>query len=198
MCSCERRGLMRECNMHALFIHQFFTTPENHSGTRHYEFFTRLRNSGFRFTVIASSEQLKNVAEEKADYANPCDIISISSLPLGNRGYIWRVFGFLSFMFLAIIKGLSVHKIDVVIGTSPSLFQSLSALIIASIRRKPFLLEIRDLWPAFAVDIGLLKSPILIRMAEWVELFLYRKADHIVVNSPAYISYLINKITSKI
>ncbi len=179
--------------MHALLVHQFFATPASNGGTRHYEFFIRLKGNGFNFTVIASSEQLKNVANETTDCTNPCDIISISSLPLGNKGYVWRVFGFLSFMFLSIIKGLSIRKVDVVIGTSPSLFQALSAFIIASIRRKPFLLEVRDLWPAFAVDIGLLKSPVLIRMAEWLELFLYRKAAHIVVNSPAYISYLIDK-----
>jgi glycosyltransferase involved in cell wall biosynthesis len=179
--------------MHVLLVHQFFATPASNGGTRHYEFFMRLKDNGFNFTVIASSEQLKNVADEKTDSTNLCDIISISSLPLGNKGYIWRVFGFLSFMVLAVLKGLSVRKVNVVIGTSPSLFQALSAFIIASIRRKPFLLEVRDLWPAFAVDIGLLKSPVLIRMAEWLELFLYRKADHIVVNSPAYISYLINK-----
>lgn len=179
--------------MHVLLVHQFFATPASNGGTRHYEFFTRLKSNEFRFTVIASSEQLKNVADEKTDLVNPCEIICISSLPLSNKGYVWRVFGFLSFMLVAIIKGLSVRKIDIVIGTSPSLFQALSAFIIASIRRKPFLLEVRDLWPAFAVDIGLLRSPILIRMAEWLELFLYRKADHIVVNSPAYISYLINK-----
>ena len=179
--------------MHVLLVHQFFATPASNGGTRHYEFFTRLNSKGFRFTVIASSEQLNNVSSKKTDRINPCEIVSVSSLPLGNKGYVWRVFGFLSFMFTAVLKGLSVHNVDIVIGTTPSLFQAFSAFIIASIRRKPFLLEVRDLWPAFAVDIGLLKSPILIRMAEWLEVFLYRKADHIVVNSPAYIRYLINK-----
>lgn len=179
--------------MHALFIHQFFTTPENHSGTRHYEFFTRLKKNGFRFTVIASNEWLGSARTATENIERPCDIVGVPSLPLGDGNYVWRVISFISYMLLSIVKGLYVKDVDVVIGTSPSLFQGVSAFVIALIKRKPFLLEIRDLWPAFAIDIGLLKSPVLIRLAEWLEKFLYRKADHIVVNSPAYVSYIADR-----
>jgi glycosyltransferase involved in cell wall biosynthesis len=59
------------------------------------------------------------------------------------------------------------------------------------LRRRPFLLEIRDLWPEFAIDIGVLTNPRLIAMARWLERFLYARADHLLVNSPAYRDYLI-------
>jgi glycosyltransferase involved in cell wall biosynthesis len=55
------------------------------------------------------------------------------------------------------------------------------------------LLEVRDLWPEFAIDIGLLRNPILIRLSRWLESFLYTRADHILVNSPAYCDYLVGK-----
>ena len=49
---------------------------------------------------------------------------------------------------------------DVVIGTSPPIFQALSRhRLVARVRRAPFLLEIRDLWPAFAIDMGVLRKP---------------------------------------
>lgn len=177
--------------MNVLLVHQFFATPSSNGGTRHYELFDRLKKRDVHLTVIASPEQLKNVSMKKKTDVDSCRIISISSLPLGQKGYVWRVLGFFSFMLSAIIRGLCVRNIDVVIGTSPSLFQAFASYIIASIRRKPFLLEVRDLWPSFAIDIGLLKSPTLIRMAKWLEAFLYRKAKHIVVNSPAYVTYLL-------
>jgi len=51
--------------------------------------------------------------------------------------------------------------------------------------------RIRDLWPEFAVDMGVLKNPILIWMARRLERFLYARANHMLVNSPAYREYLI-------
>jgi glycosyltransferase involved in cell wall biosynthesis len=61
------------------------------------------------------------------------------------------------------------------------------------LKRRPFLLEIRDLWPDFAVDMGILHNPLLISLARRLEGFLYARARHIVVNSPAYVTYLLIK-----
>jgi glycosyltransferase involved in cell wall biosynthesis len=78
-------------------------------------------------------------------------------------------------------------------GTSPPIFQAVSAWLVAFLRRKPFLLEVRDLWPEFGVGMGVLKNPVLIAMARWVESFLYARATHILVNSPAYKEYMVEK-----
>jgi glycosyltransferase involved in cell wall biosynthesis len=82
---------------------------------------------------------------------------------------------------------------DLVMGTSPPIFQIVSAWLVAWIRRAPFLLEIRDLWPEFAIDIGVLRNPVLIALSRWLERFLYKRATHILVNSPAYQDYLLGK-----
>lgn len=96
-------------------------------------------------------------------------------------------------MLTSIYAGYCAGKVDVVIGTSPSLFQALSAWCLSVIRWRPFVLEIRDLWPEFAVDMGILKSRSLIFLARWLEQFLYARATHIVVNSPAFQDYLVSK-----
>jgi glycosyltransferase involved in cell wall biosynthesis len=49
-----------------------------------------------------------------------------------------------------------------------------------------FLFEVRDLWPQFAVAVGVLTNPMLIRASEWLERFLYRHADRVMVNSPGF------------
>jgi glycosyltransferase involved in cell wall biosynthesis len=64
---------------------------------------------------------------------------------------------------------------------------------VALVRRKPFLLEVRDLWPEFGVSMGVLKNPVIIALARWLEKFLYARATHILVNSPAYRDYMIAK-----
>jgi glycosyltransferase involved in cell wall biosynthesis len=58
---------------------------------------------------------------------------------------------------------------------------------LARLKRVPYLFEVRDLWPAFAIQVGVLRNHLLIRMSEWLERFLYRQADCVMVNSPGFI-----------
>jgi glycosyltransferase involved in cell wall biosynthesis len=96
-------------------------------------------------------------------------------------------------MFSSVWSALKTKKPDLVIGTSPPIFQAVSAWLVAVFRRTTFLLEIRDLWPDFAIDMGVLKNPLLIGLSRLLERFLYSRADHLVVNSPAYRDCLIKK-----
>jgi glycosyltransferase involved in cell wall biosynthesis len=50
--------------------------------------------------------------------------------------------------------------------------------------------EVRDLWPAFAIDVGVLRNPLLIRASSWLERFLYSHADTVIVNSPGFIDHV--------
>jgi glycosyltransferase involved in cell wall biosynthesis len=80
--------------------------------------------------------------------------------------------------------------VDLVWGTTPPIFQAPTAWLLARLKGVPFLLEVRDLWPAFAVAVGVLKNKSLIRLSEGLERFLYRHADHVVVNSPGFIKHV--------
>jgi glycosyltransferase involved in cell wall biosynthesis len=83
-----------------------------------------------------------------------------------------------------------VKDVDLVWGTSPPIFQGATALALARLKRVPFLFEVRDLWPAFAVAVGVLKQPLLIRLTEWLERALYRQADCLMVNSPGFVQHV--------
>lgn len=184
---------MSDMKHHVLLLHQFFCTPGSPHGTRHYEFAEHLSQSGVHFTVLASAEFVVRTPAEDIETRHWLTIHRLPSVSLGNGGYFWRVYAFIRFTLTAIVYGLWVRDVDVVMGTTPSLFQAFAAWVLAVLKRKPFVLEVRDLWPAFAVDIGLLRNPFLIAVAEWAEMFLYGRASHIVVNSPAYIDYLVAK-----
>jgi glycosyltransferase involved in cell wall biosynthesis len=103
-----------------------------------------------------------------------------------HRSFVHRVFNFLSFMVSSFWTGLRVKDVDLVWGTSPPIFQGVTAWVLARLKRVPFLFEIRDLWPAFAVAVGVLTNPLLIRASEWLERFLYRHADMLTINSPGF------------
>jgi glycosyltransferase involved in cell wall biosynthesis len=110
-----------------------------------------------------------------------------------HKDFIHRVFSFFSFMVSSFFKGLTIRNVDLVWGTTPPIFQSVSTWLISRLKRAPFLLEIRDLWPEFAIAVGILKNPVLIRLSYLLEKFLYRHADQIVVNSPGFIKLVKDK-----
>jgi glycosyltransferase involved in cell wall biosynthesis len=65
--------------------------------------------------------------------------------------------------------------------------------MVSFLRRRPFLLEIRDIWPDFLIDMGILRNKALIRVFRILEKFLYNRAILIIVNSPAYAPILVEK-----
>lgn len=187
-------------NGNLLLIHQAFASKDEPGGTRHFELAKRLVAQGRTFTVIAS-----DVVYQTGKRATPNKRLMTESTTDGVRilraytyaslhtSYVARVISFLSFTVTSVLVGMRAGRPDVVMGTTPSIFQAVSAWILSVLHRRPFLLEIRDLWPEFAIDIGLLRNPVLIGMARSLESFLYSRADHLLVNSPAYRDYLIAK-----
>ena len=182
--------------MHILLIHQAFTTLDEPGGTRHHELVRYLASRGHRVTVIASPVSYLTGKQTVAAYpsnegeAEFVTILRPFTYPAWHRSFLHRVFSFLSFMVSSFICGLGVHGVDLVWGTSPPIFQGGTAWLLARLKRACFLFEVRDLWPAFAVAVGVLRSPLLIHPAEWFERFLYKHANQVVVNSPGFIEYV--------
>lgn len=184
--------------MHILLIHQAFAALDEAGGTRHHEMARFLVAQGHKITIIASPvSYLTGVARgEKILWKNREEpepgitILRTYTIPALHKSFVHRVFSFFSFMFSSFMVGLGVRGIDLVWGTSPPIFQGVTAWLLARLKRVPFLFEVRDLWPAFAVAVGVLKNRMLIRLSEWLERFLYRHADRVVVNSPGFIPHV--------
>ncbi len=181
--------------MHILLIHQAFAAMDEPGGTRHHELARHLAREGHKVTIIASpvsyltgTGQGKRVRKQTDNLG--VTIIRSCTLPALHRSFIWRVFSFFSFMLSSFFNGLFVRKVDLVWGTTPPIFQGPTAWLLARLKGVPFLLEVRDLWPAFAVAVGVLQNKTLIRMSEWLERFLYKHADLVMVNSPGFIEHV--------
>ncbi len=183
--------------MHWLLIHQAFVSPREAGGTRHFELARYLQEQGHAMTIVASDvsyltgEKVMShpgwVGEEVIEGIR---VLRAYALPKIHRNFFWRVLAFWVFMITSAWVALRVKDVDGIMGTTPPLFQAVSAWLVATLRRKPFLLEVRDLWPEFAIDMGILTNPLLIWASRRLERFLYARADHLLVNSPAYRDYL--------
>jgi glycosyltransferase involved in cell wall biosynthesis len=184
--------------MHILIIHQAFASIKEGGGTRHHEFARYLVERGHQVTIITSpisyltgeskTHQKKLKVIEQAEPG--ITIIRSYVYPALHKSFVHRVINFLSFMVSSFLAGLSVREVDLVWGTSPPIFQSGSAWMVSKFKRVPFLFEVRDLWPAFAIEMGVLTNPLLIKPAQWFEKLMYRKANRVIVNSPGYVNHV--------
>ncbi|HSF82513.1 MAG TPA: glycosyltransferase family 4 protein [Anaerolineales bacterium] len=184
--------------MHILLIHQAFASLDEPGGTRHHELSRYLGSRGQRVSVIASpisyltglarEEQRTKIAAEQA--GEGVTVKRVYTYPAFHRSFAHRVISFLSFMLSSFFTGLRAKQVDLIWGTSPPIFQGVTAWALARLKGVPFLFEVRDLWPAFAVAVGVLRQPTLVRVSEWLESFLYSRADVVVVNSPGFIAHV--------
>ncbi|MCS6908261.1 MAG: glycosyltransferase family 4 protein [Anaerolineales bacterium] len=183
--------------MKILLIHQVFAALDEPGGTRHYELAHFFAACGHCVEIVTSPINYMTGSGSDAQKVRVTQVgegeMVIWRVPVYcafHRSFVHRTLSFLSFMITAFWKSLSVKEISVVWGTSPPLFQGLTAWCVARLKRKPFLFEVRDLWPAFAVQVGVLKNPLLIAASEWLERFLLRRADLVVVNSPGFVEHV--------
>jgi glycosyltransferase involved in cell wall biosynthesis len=184
--------------VHILLIHQAFAALDEPGGTRHHELARHLVAEGHRVTVVTSPvSYLTGTSRESVSHSTDprkaddgVTILRVTTYAALHRSFAHRLVSFFSFMFSSLITGLRVREVDLVWGTSPPIFQGLTAWLLARLKGVPFLFEVRDLWPAFAVAVGVLRQPVLIQASEWLERFLYRRADCLVVNSPGFIAHV--------
>jgi glycosyltransferase involved in cell wall biosynthesis len=191
--------------MNILLIHQAFAALGEAGGTRHHEFARYMRTHGHHVTVIAGRlSYLTGVAVESRGAASTTvdelgvEIIRCASYGGWHTSFVLRVINFVSFMWTSFWAALRVKQVDVLWGTTPPIFQALTASLVARLKRVPFVLEVRDLWPYFAVEVGVLTNPLLIRLSEWLERYLYRRAAIVVVNSPGFLDHVRQRGAQKV
>ena len=180
--------------MHILLIHQAFAALNEPGGTRHHELARSLVSRGHQVTIIASPISYLTGAKRsdqsawiiRTELEPGIHLLRCNTYHALHRSFIHRVISFFGFMATSFIAGLGVRKVDLVWGTSPPIFQGFTAWLLARLKGTPFLFEVRDLWPEFAIAVGVLKNRPLIILSKWLERFLYRHADRVVINSPGF------------
>ena len=105
-----------------------------------------------------------------------------------NKGFVKKTLSHLFFTIMAVLQGLGrVTRPDVVVTSSPTLFSGLAGWFMSRWFKVPFVFEVRDLWPAAIVALGMLKEGSLpVRLLEKLEMFLYRRAARVVVVTHAF------------
>lgn len=175
--------------MKILFLTDNFPPEVNAPATRTYEHCREWVSKGVEVTVITCApnfpkgevfEGYKNKLVQQ-EIIDGIKVIRVWSYITANSGFVKRILDFISYAIMAFWVGLSI-KCDVIIGTSPQFFTAVSARMLALFKWKPWIMEVRDLWPESIAAVGAMsKSSLIYRILERLELHLYRSARSIVV-----------------
>ena len=110
-----------------------------------------------------------------------------------NRGFVRRILNHLSFAFSSLTAMRMLGSADVFFVESPPLFTGLAALPYRRLKRAPYIFNVSDIWPQSAVELGAVRNRFAIRLAEMLEMHLYRKAARVSVVTPGMVERLANR-----
>jgi glycosyltransferase involved in cell wall biosynthesis len=169
--------------MHVLYVHQHFSTPDGSTGTRSYEFSKKLIERGHQVTVLCGSYGLSktglthdfhnNLREGDVDGIHVIEV----NVPVSNHdGLLKRAQAFLSFS-CRVSKQALKRDYDVIFATSTPLTAAIPGICAKIFRRKPFVFEVRDLWPELPRAMGVVKNPVILSLLGLLERLAYRYAD---------------------
>lgn len=126
------------------------------------------------------------------EYIDGIRVIRVWSYITSNEGFVKRVFDYLSFAFTSFVAGLFV-KTDVIVATSPQFFTAWSGCALSFVKRKPWIFELRDLWPESIRTVGAMKKEKVLDFLEKVELWLYKNSAKVVAVTAAFKTNLIKR-----
>lgn len=187
--------------MHILFLTDNFPPEVNAPASRTFEHAREWVKCGCNVTVITcvpnfpygvpySGYKNKLWQVEKIDNIR---VIRVWTFMAANEGFIKRLIDFLSFAFTSFIASLFVRNVDVVVGTSPQFFTTVSAWLVSIFKRVPFIFELRDLWPESIRAVNAMSNSWILNVFETLELFLYREASAIITVTSSFKKNLVRR-----
>jgi glycosyltransferase involved in cell wall biosynthesis len=187
--------------LHILFLTDNFPPEVNAPASRTFEHCAEWVRAGHQVTVITCAPNFP-MGKVLGGYRNKLwqsekmagiRVIRVWSYMTANKGFGKRILDYQSFMVTATLAALFVRGVDVIVGTSPQLFTPCSAVVVAGIKRVPWVFELRDLWPESIKAVGAMEDSAAIRALGRLAMWLYGKATRIVAVTHSFKTTLIER-----
>ena len=174
--------------MKILFLTDNFPPEVNAPATRTLEHCREWVKAGHDVTVITCHpnypigkvyDGYRNCWKKK-EIVEGIKVIRVWTYITSNKGFFKRILDYISFSFTSFFAGLFL-KCDVIVATSPQFFTALSGRTLHFFKRKPWIMEVRDLWPDSIKSVGAMKEGVVLRYFSKEEKWCYKSATKIVV-----------------
>ena len=184
--------------MNIWFLHHYAEPPDGQWTATH-ELAKELVKRGHQVTVLAASfnhytredSRLGRGQLKAIQHFDGVRFVLLKTYPYGHNDWR-RALNILSYAMMALWAGLRIReRPDVIIGATPHPLAPLAAYVLSLLKRSHFLLQLRDLWPLFPLEVGLIskRNPI-VPLARWIERFCLRRAKAVVTTWPGMTTYL--------
>ena len=179
--------------MHVLYFHQHFSTPSGSTGTRSYEMAQRLIARGHSVTMVCGSGQMAQSGLSgppahgmRRGKVDGIEVIELC-LPYSNYdSFLKRGWTFLLYAWRSVKLALSLEY-DLLFATSTPLTAGIPGIVMKLFRKKPFVFEVRDLWPELPREMGVISNPAVLKAMDLLEWLSYHSADACIGLSPGIV-----------
>lgn len=179
--------------MKILFLTDNFPPEVNAPATRTYEHCREWVAAGHEVTVVTCFpnypigkvyDGYKNLWR-RVEWMDGIKVIRVWTYITSNSGFLKRIIDYISFSVTSFLNALFCDC-DVIVATSPQFFTALSGRTLSFFKRKPWVMEVRDLWPDSIKTVGAMNDGLVLRYFSKEELWCYRSAKRIVVVTDAF------------
>jgi len=185
--------------MRILYFHQHFSTPKGATGIRSYEMARRLVAQGHQVTMVCGSYGggttgltgpfLSGKREGKVE---GIDVIEFDLAYANSDGFLKRAVSFLKFALRSIGVALTA-RYDLVFATTTPLTAGIPGIFARWLRNKPFVFEVRDLWPELPKAMGVIRNPVVLWGMSLLEWASYRSAHRLIGLSPGIVEGIVSR-----
>ena len=182
--------------MKIVFFSHYFPPEGNAPASRTHEHTKRWVAAGHEVTVITCAPNVpdgvvydgyRNTVWPQRETVDGIEVVRTWTYVAANSGGTKRILNYISYLLSAVLTFLFFcRRPDVIVATSPQLFCGWAGVIASWLKWRPFILEIRDIWPESIVTVGAMKKGLFVRILELMEVWMYRSASHIVAVGNGY------------
>lgn len=179
--------------MRVLYFHQHFSTRHGSTGIRSYEMARHLLAKGHQVTMVCGSYQgastgllSKYTKGQRRGTVDGIEVIEFDLAYANKDGLLKRSLTFLKFAWCS-IKLIFTERYDLVFATSTPLTAGIPGIFARWLKLKPFVFEVRDLWPELPKAMGVVKNPVVLMGLSFLEYMTYFSAQRLIGLSPGIV-----------
>ena len=176
--------------MKVIYFHQHFSTPQGASGIRSYGMAQQLIAKGHQVTMVCGSygESITGLTMPfnkgmRRGMVQGIEVIEFELAYSNAQSFISRTNTFLKFAFKSVKLALK-ENYDLIFATTTPLTAAIPGIAAKLFRRKPFVFEVRDLWPELPKAMGVVTNPVILKGLALLEWAAYKSADGHIALSP--------------
>ncbi|VFQ47468.1 glycosyltransferase family 4 protein [Desulfoluna butyratoxydans] len=189
--------------MRVLYFHQHFSTPKGAAGIRSYQMARQLIEHGHEITMVCGSYgggetglKMPFRYGRRQGFVDGIRVIEFDLNYSNNDSFVKRVRTFIKFALRSISLAFS-EKYDVLFATTTPLTAGIPGIFARWLRGKPFVFEVRDLWPELPREMGAIKNPVVLWLMSLLEWASYRSANRCIGLSPGIVEGIANRGVEK-